>query len=126
MSLEDVLRILPGRIGLAARLPDHLDDLRGPVSGVIRLPRNLAWPGLRECDVSDGQRRRAMYTLLLEQGTRNDIARLVNAALLSQDWPLISKALRPGLRRSCERRFSLGPAASQMARQASMPASEDS
>lgn len=73
------------------------------------LPMHLSWPGLRECDVSDEQIRRGMYGMLLTQGTRNDIVRLVNGALLQQDWPLIKPSLEPRLGRRCERHLSLGP-----------------
>ncbi len=99
--------LLPGRLGLAGRLPARIEDLRGPAGGVILLPRNLSWPGMRECDVSDDRGRRNMYGLLLAQGSRNDIARFVNAGLLRQDWPLIRKSLDARLSRSCERRFGL-------------------
>lgn len=71
------------------------------------LPRHLSWPGMRECDVSDDRARRGMYGMLLTQGKRNDIARFVNAGLLSQDWPLIRNSLEPRLRRRCERQFAL-------------------
>jgi hypothetical protein len=105
MPLADVL---PGRFGLAARMPSRIGDLHGPSQGVVLLPRNLAWPGMRECDVSDSPRRRAMYSMLLTQGKRNDIARLVNADLLRYDWPLIRKSLDARLGRWCERRLRLG------------------
>jgi hypothetical protein len=100
--------MLPGQLGLAGRLPGRIDDLRGPASGVIMLPKNLSWPGMRECDVSDDRGRRSLYAMLLAQGKRNDIARFVNAGLLRQDWPLIRNSLDSGLRRGCERRFGLG------------------
>ena len=105
MSLAD---LLPGRLGPAGRMPDRIDELRGPVSGVIMLPRYLAWPGMREFDVGDGVSRRTLYGMLLAQGKRNDIARLVNATMLGQDWPLIARSLDPRLGRWCERRFGLG------------------
>ena len=100
--------MLPGQFGLAARLPGRIDDLRGPVRGVIMLPKNLSWPGMRECDISDDRGRRSVYAMLLAQGKRNDIARFVNAGLLRQDWPMIRNSLDSGLRRRCERRFGLG------------------
>ena len=106
MALAD---LLPSRH--TARMPLRYDDLRGPASGVIKLPRNLSWPGLRECDISDDRRRRNLYAMLLAQGGRNDIARFVNGGLLRQDWPLIRNALDRGLARWCERRFGLGKAA---------------
>ena len=99
---------LPGRLGLAGRIPARIDDLRGPARGVIMLPRNLSWPGMRECDVSDDRRRRSLYCMLLAQGQHNDIVRFVNRGLLRQDWPLIKTMLDARLARWCERRFGFG------------------
>ncbi len=104
MSLAD---LLAGRNGLASRLPPRLDELRGPVRGVIVLPRHLAWPGMREFDLSDDGIRRSMYGIVLTQGRRCEVARFLNAGLLRQDWPLIRASLDPKLRRWCERQFSL-------------------
>jgi hypothetical protein len=104
MSLAD---LLAGRRAHAGRLPT-LEELRGPAVGTIVLPRHLAWPGLRECDVTDDAIRRSMYGIVLTQGQRNDVARFVNRGLLQQDWPLIRDALDAKLRATCERRFALG------------------
>jgi len=78
------------------------------------LPRNLSWPGMRECDVSDDRGRRSLYGMLLAQGQRNDIARFVNSGLLLQDWPLIKNTLDGRLSRWCERRFGLGKGAAAL------------
>ncbi len=104
MSLAD---LLTGRSGLAGRLPQRLDELRGPVKGTIVLPRHLAWPGMREFDLSDDRIRRSMYGIVLTQGRRNEVARFLNPGLLREDWPLIRTSLDPKLRRWCERRFAL-------------------
>ncbi|HUD79649.1 MAG TPA: hypothetical protein VMR00_17535 [Streptosporangiaceae bacterium] len=104
MSLADWLS---GRKSHAARLPEGIDELRGPAKGVIVLPRHLAFPGMRECDVTDDTTRRSMYGIVLTQGQRNDVARFLNPDLLRADWPLISDALDPRLRGACERRFEL-------------------
>src|SRR5260221_13726851 len=96
--------LVPRRLLLGGRLPKRIEELRGPVKGVILLPRNLSWPGMRECDVGDDRRRRSLYGMLLAQGQRNDIARFVNGGLLRQDWPLIGNSLEARLRRRCERR----------------------
>jgi len=98
---------LPGPFGPAGRLPRRIEDLKGPARGVILLPRNLSWPGMRECDVGDDRSRRSLYGLLLAQGSRNDVARFVNAALLRQDWPLIRISLDGRVSRWCERRYGL-------------------
>lgn len=106
MSLTD--HLLAGRFGLRARLPASLDELRGPARGVVMLPRHLAWPGLREFDVSDDRVRRSLYGIILTQGRRIDMARFVNPRLLQQDWPLLRGSLDPRIRRGCERRLALG------------------
>jgi hypothetical protein len=105
MPIADLLR---DRFGPSGRLPDQIDELKGPVRGVVMVPMHLSWPGMRECDVSDDATRRSMYGMLLSQGKRNDIVRFVNAALLVADWPLIADSLDPKLRRLCERQFALG------------------
>lgn len=102
---------LAGRKSHAVRLPERLEDLRGPASGVIVLPRHLAFPGWRECDVTDAVARRSMYGIVLTQGQRNDVARFLNPRLLREDWPHIAGVLDPKLRWMCERRFALGAAA---------------
>jgi hypothetical protein len=104
MSLADWLS---GRKSHADRLPERIDELRGPAQGVISLPRHLALPGMRECDVTDDYTRRNMYGIVLTQGQRNDVARFLNPRLLQADWPLIKDALDPKLRGTCERRFQL-------------------
>ena len=104
MSLAE---LLSGRVGLAGRLPQRLDELRGPAKGVVVLPRHLSWPGMREFDVTDDSIRRSMYGIVLTQGRRNEVARFLNARLLMEDWPLIRASLDPKLRRWCERRFAL-------------------
>jgi hypothetical protein len=103
MSLTDLLRRGQPRAALARRLPASLDDLHGPEQGVVMLPRHLCPPGLREFDVTDDARRRSLYGIVLTQGRRNDMARLVNARLLRQDWPVLCDSLDPKIRRGCER-----------------------
>ena len=105
MSLADLFR--PGWSGAAGRLPASLDELHGPEQGVVVLPRLLAWPGLREFDLSDDRLRRSLYGIVLTQGRRNDMARFVNARLLRSDWPLLRISLDPKVRKSCERRLRL-------------------
>jgi hypothetical protein len=99
---------LAGRTSHAGRLPERIEDLRGPTRGVIVLPRHLALPGMRECDVTDDATRQSMYGIVLTLGQRNDVARFLNPELLRQDWPLIAGALDRSLRWTCERRFALG------------------
>ena len=97
------------RGGPAGRLPERIEELRGPARGVVRLPRHLTWPGTREFDLADRPVRCSLYGILLTQGRRDDMARFLNAGLLRQDWPVLRGRLDPRLRRWCERRFRLVP-----------------
>ena len=98
---------LTGRRQHVVRLPDRIEELRGPAQGTIVLPRYMSFPGLRECDVTDDATRRTVYGIVLTQGQRNDVARYLNQDLLRADWPHIKGVLDPKLRAACERRFRL-------------------
>jgi len=97
--------------GLSGRLPERLEDLRGPREGVVVLPVHLTWHGLREFDVAKDESRLVLYSILLGQGRRGDLARFVNARRLAEDWPALAALLSQRMRRACERRLGLpGPA----------------
>jgi hypothetical protein len=104
MALADVLSRRRGR---AARIPGRLDELRGPAQGVVVLPVHLTWYGLREFDVSDPPSRVRMYTIVLSQGERNDIARFLHPGLLRQDWPQLRALVTREVRDACARRLAL-------------------
>jgi hypothetical protein len=93
--------------GTAARIPERLDELRGPALGVVVLPVHLTWHGLREFDVADTAGRLLLYTIVLSQGNRNDIARFLHPDLLRQDWPKLQSQISPRVRETCVRRFGL-------------------
>ncbi len=93
--------------GLSGRLPDRLEDLRGPREGIVVLPVHLTWHGLREFDVSSDESRLVLYSILLGQGRRGDLARFVNARQLAEDWPALATLLSHRMRRTCERRLGL-------------------
>jgi hypothetical protein len=103
MLLGNVL----ARRGTAARIPERLDDLRGPAQGVVVLPMHLTWHGLREFDISDTDWRLRLYTIVLSQGKRPDIARFVHAGLLCHDWPQLRSLVSPEVRQACARKFGL-------------------
>ncbi len=107
MSLMPLGKVLPRRRGIAARIPERLDDLRGPARGTVVLPVHLTWHGLREFDVSEAGGRLRLYTIVLSQGSRNDIARFLHPGLLRQDWPQLRGLVAPGVRDACARRFGL-------------------
>jgi hypothetical protein len=94
----------------AARLPGRLDELRGPMVGIVVLPVHLTWHSLREFDVTSEPDRLCLYTIVLSQGKRNDIARFVHPGLLRQDWPQLRSLITPQVRDACVRKLGL-PAA---------------
>jgi hypothetical protein len=78
---------LPSRYaGVEDRIPSW-DEIQGPESGVVHLPHRLAWSGPTSYDVGDMRQRLTLYSILLDCGQRNDVARYVNRALLVADWP---------------------------------------
>ena len=91
----------------AARLPDRLDDLHGPWRGVVVLPVHLSWHGLREFDVALEKPRLMLYSIVLSQGRPGDMARLLNARRLAEDWPHLRVLVSRKVRRTCERKLGL-------------------
>ena len=92
---------------MSARLPATRAGLRGPHTGIVVLPVHLTWHGLREFDVAEDESRLVLYSILLGQGRRAELARFVNAGRLEQDWPELAALLSPRTRRACERRLGL-------------------
>jgi hypothetical protein len=99
--------VLARRRGTAARIPERLADLRGPAQGTVVLPVHLTWHGLREFDVTDASSRIRLYTIVLSQGNRNDIARFLHPGLLRHDWPQLRGLVTPRVRDACARRLGL-------------------
>ncbi len=98
------------RTGFAAyakRLPDGLDDLHGPWQGTVVLPVHLTWHQLREFDVAKQKPRLLLYSIVISQGRRNDVARFLNAQRLCEDWPQLSPLVSSRMRRACERKLGL-------------------
>jgi hypothetical protein len=114
-----------GRLGgPRARMPGRLDDLRGPREGIVVLPGYLTWHGHREFDVGVEQARLELYSIVLSQGARADLARYVNAGWLADDWPRLRELLGRRTRRVAERRFGLASSAGSAWRYARVEASE--
>jgi hypothetical protein len=96
----------------ARRLPERLEDLHGPWQGTVVLPVHLSWHQFREFDVAETDPRLLLYSIVISQGRRNDVARFLSAERLRDDWPELGHLLSRRMRRACERRLGL-PRASQ-------------
>ncbi|WP_328843251.1 hypothetical protein [Streptomyces sp. NBC_00258] len=71
------------------RLPADLDDLRGPVQGVVELPLHVAWSGMTSYDLDKPRQRMGVYRTVLHEGLREDLPRYLNQDLLLQLWPTL-------------------------------------
>jgi len=91
----------------AKRLPDRLDDLHGPWQGTVVLPVHLSWHQLREFDVAKQKPRLLLYSIVISQGRRNDVARFLNPERLREDWPQLCLLVSNRMRRACERKLGL-------------------
>ncbi|MFY1654937.1 hypothetical protein ACN27J_29155 [Solwaraspora sp. WMMB762] len=69
---------------------DHLDDLRGPVSGQVTLSRSLEWSGRAQYDLANPRRLASMYeTVLREATTADDLVRWLDGSTLVRLWPTL-------------------------------------
>ena len=93
--------------GQASRLPDRLEDLHGPWQGIVVLPVHLTWHELREFDVARQKPRLLLYSIVISQGRRNDVARFLNAQRLREDWPQLRSLVSARMRRALERKLGL-------------------
>ncbi len=96
-----------GITGHTRRLPDRLDELHGPWQGTVVLPVHLTWHQFREFDVARRKPRLLLYSIVISQGRRNDVARFLNAERLREDWPELGQLLTHRMRRACERKLGL-------------------
>ena len=96
-----------GITGHGGRLPERLDDLHGPWEGIVVLPVHLTWHQLREFDVARQKPRLLLYSIVISQGRRNDLARFVNPQRLREDWPQLRMLVSSRMRRACERKLGL-------------------
>lgn len=71
-------------------LPRSLGELRGPTSGVIRLPLRLYWSGpdpqMVEWWLDRPSDCRWLYEIVLREGTVDDLRALVDGATLVRVW----------------------------------------
>ena len=70
-------------------LPEHLDDLRGPVDGSMRLPLRTYSSGAgpaRVFDLDNEAERIELYQIVLNDGTVEDICDYLNHKELQRLW----------------------------------------
>jgi hypothetical protein len=89
VSGEPALQRRPGWVRDVA-VPRDSSELRGPMTGRVRLPLRLFWSGPApeqvEWDLSRQSRRGRLYELVLREGTLADIRQLVDGSELVRLW----------------------------------------
>jgi hypothetical protein len=75
---------------VADRIPGR-DQFAGPAAGLVELPNRLCWSGNPVFDVADPRRRLTLYTTLIGEGQRADLARWISWPHLVQDWSKIRR-----------------------------------
>lgn len=69
-------------------VPQSLDQLTGPRSGVVELGVPIAWSPQRNYDLGNPDDRVTLYTTVLsEASTVEDLSRFLNKELLLELWP---------------------------------------
>jgi hypothetical protein len=72
------------------QVPRALTDLHGPTTGTIGLPASLFWSGPHprdvRWDITDLDRRRDLYEIVLVEGNLDDITRLIDGPGLVEVW----------------------------------------
>lgn len=71
------------------RLPESLDELRGPTRGVVELPLHMAWSGMTSYDLGKPRQRMGLYRTVLHKGLHDDLPRYLDQDLLLQLWPVL-------------------------------------
>lgn len=68
-------------------VPDSLDALAGPSSGVIELPRTLYWGPEQDVDLSDHSDTQRMYQAVVRIGTVDEQKEWLDRNTLIRIWP---------------------------------------
>jgi hypothetical protein len=85
MSIPE--RAGPRRYARPHVLPESLESLAGPIGGVVRLPRHLAWSGGAVYDLDSPGRVVDLYrTVIIEAASPEDLHAYLNAAVLRRLW----------------------------------------
>ena len=70
--------------------PETLDSLRGPDSGIIKLPQSVYWGPDRLFNLSHWSALREVYQMVLQEGSVEDINDYLNRDVLLSIWSDLS------------------------------------
>lgn len=87
------------------RLPEKLEDLAGPVHGVVALPLHVAWSGLTSFAVDRPRARMSLYRTVLAEGQQDDLIAFLDRDLLIEEWPDLRRMISRHIREVWEEAF---------------------
>lgn len=96
----------PAEAWIPEKLPDSLDDLVGPASGVVTLPLHVCWTGMNTFDLSVFKHRLVMYHTVITEGQARDYVDFLNRHHLLTDWYVLRNSFGPTYRDPWEDRFA--------------------
>jgi hypothetical protein len=103
-AVQAAVRVAPcqARPGRRVLVALSLTDLRGPVTGTVRLPLRLFWSGTdRTFDLGDPGTRQWIYETVLQEASRpEDLTTLLDGKTLVALWPELF--VPKGVRRAWE------------------------
>jgi hypothetical protein len=103
---DEAARRYESRPGRAVVVTDTLDELRGPVEGVVELPNRLLWRPSRCVDLADPWSVGWMYALVLREARRlDDLRAWIDGDTLMRLWPELN--LPRGVRLAWEDRHQV-------------------
>jgi hypothetical protein len=74
---------------------DHLDQLRGPSAGMVEVSHSVLWaPGGGHVDLDRPGVLRMVYRAVLNEGSVEDLVRVLNRDVLITVWPELLLPLR--------------------------------
>lgn len=104
MDTADSQEVAGARYRRPYAVPERLDLLRGPSSGIVRLPAHLDWSGRAIYDLDAPGRVVDLYrAVLIEAASPQDLYAYLDDGVLRRLWALLW--LPAQLRRAWEQRF---------------------
>lgn len=93
---HEAARPLPFGLRKFYAIPDSLDELRGPVGGMVQLPQSIHWAkkGGSTVDLSTPGGRSVAYGAAMGEGTLEQVCAIINRGHLISQWASIPKSLR--------------------------------
>lgn len=71
-------------------LPDSLDELTGPQTGIITLPTSVDWTPRKSYNLDDKYDRADFYNIVLREASAEQMADWLNKDTLVRTWPTIA------------------------------------